>query len=238
MALGRTFQHSSRFTALTAAESIAIAILAHRTDHPFMRGVIGRGRPLDEAILEARTLMTELGIESHADIAAGDLPLGIARLVDVARAISGRPDLLLLDEPSSGLDERERDRLKVFLRRHVAERGTAFVLVEHDVEFVRSLCDRIVVLDFGHKIADGATPTVLSDPAVRAAYLGHDSVSEEVSATTIQVSLPGEIQSEHLETPRDAALELRGPAATVTDEDVTSWYALDGQSGPAPVGVV
>jgi ABC-type branched-subunit amino acid transport system ATPase component len=213
LGIGRTFQHSSRFTALTAAESIAIAILAHRTDHPFMRGVIGRGRPLDEAILEARALMTELGIESHADIAAGDLPLGIARLVDVARAISGRPDLLLLDEPSSGLDERERDRLKVFLRRHVAERGTAFVLVEHDVEFVRSLCDRIVVLDFGHKIADGATPTVLSDPAVRAAYLGHDSVSEEVSATTIQVSLPEEIQSEHLETPRDAALELRDVSA-------------------------
>jgi ABC-type branched-subunit amino acid transport system ATPase component len=213
LGIGRTFQHSSRFTALTAAESIAIAILAHRTDHPFMRGVLGRGRPLDEAMVEACTLMTELGIESHADVAAGDLPLGIARLVDVARAISGGPDLLLLDEPSSGLDERERDRLKVFLRRHVAERGTAFVLVEHDVEFVRSLCDRIVVLDFGHKIADSATPTVLSDPAVRAAYLGHDSVSEEVSATTIQVSLPEEIQSERLETPRDAALELRDVSA-------------------------
>ena len=101
--------------------------------------------------------MTELGIESHADVAAATYPSGIARLVDVARAICGNPDLLLLDEPSSGLDERERDRLKVFLRRHVADRGMAFVLVEHDVEFVRSLVDRIVVLDFGHKIADDAT---------------------------------------------------------------------------------
>jgi ABC-type branched-subunit amino acid transport system ATPase component len=211
--IGRTFQHSSRFTALTAAESIAIAILAHRTDHPFVRGVLGRGHPLDEAMIEARALMTELGIESHAEVAAGDLPLGIARLVDVARAISGGPDLLLLDEPSSGLDERERDRLKAFLRRHVAERGTAYVLVEHDVEFVQSLCDRIVVLDFGHKIADDATPRVLTDPAVRAAYLGHDSVSEEGSTTTVQVSLPEGIRPERQEAPKEAALELREVSA-------------------------
>lgn len=209
LGIGRTFQHSSRFTALTAAESIAVAILAHRTDHPFMRGVLGRGRPLDEAMTDARALMSELGIEAHADVAAGDLPLGIARLVDVARAISGAPDLLLLDEPSSGLDERERERLKAFLRRHVAERGTAFVLVEHDVEFVRSLVDRIVVLDFGHKIADDATATVLSDPVVRAAYLGQDSVAGEAEAGAIQVTMARATEAERVEAPREAALELR-----------------------------
>ncbi len=213
LGIGRTFQHSSRFTALTAAESIAIAILAHRTDHPFMRGVLGRGHPLDEAMTGARELMTELGIESHGDVAAGDLPLGIARLVDVARAISGNPDLLLLDEPSSGLDERERDRLKAFLRRHVADRGTAFVLVEHDVEFVRSLVDRIVVLDFGHKIADDATQVVLSDPVVRAAYLGQDSVVEEEGSAKIQVSMPTEAELDRVESPKEAALELRGISA-------------------------
>ncbi len=213
LGIGRTFQHSSRFTALTAAESIAIAILAHRTDHPFMRGVFGRGHPLDEAMDEARTLMTELGIESHADVAAGDLPLGIARLVDVARAISGNPDLLLLDEPSSGLDERERDRLKVFLRRHVSDREMAFVLVEHDVEFVRSLVDRIVVLDFGHKIADDATQVVLSDPAVRAAYLGQDSMVEEGAAAAIEVSMPTGDELDRLESPKEAALELRSISA-------------------------
>ncbi len=178
-----------------------------------MRGVVGRGHPLDEAMAEARTLMTELGIESHADVAAGDLPLGIARLVDVARAISGNPDLLLLDEPSSGLDERERDRLKAFLRRHVSDREMAFVLVEHDVEFVRSLVDRIVVLDFGHKIADDATQVVLSDPVVRAAYLGQDSVGEEGTPARIQVSMPTGVESEHPESPKEAALELRGISA-------------------------
>jgi branched-chain amino acid transport system ATP-binding protein len=209
LGVGRTFQHSSRFTALTAAESIAVAILAHRTDHPFVRGVLGRGRPLDDAMIDARALMSELGIETHADVAAGDLPLGIARLVDVARAISGGPDLLLLDEPSSGLDERERERLKSFLRRHVAERGTAFVLVEHDVEFVRSLVDRIVVLDFGHKIADDTTAVVLSDPAVRAAYLGQDSVAEEESAGAIEVSMAKGPDAAQFETPREATLELR-----------------------------
>jgi ABC-type branched-subunit amino acid transport system ATPase component len=176
-----------------------------------MRGVLGRGRPLDEAMTDARALMSELGIETHADVAAGDLPLGIARLVDVARAISGGPDLLLLDEPSSGLDERERERLKSFLRRHVAERGTAFVLVEHDVEFVRSLVDRIVVLDFGHKIADDTTAAVLSDPAVRAAYLGQDSVAEEESASAgaIQVSMAKGTDAARLEAPKETTLELR-----------------------------
>ncbi len=214
MGIGRTFQHSSRFTALTAAESIAIAILAHRTDHPFMRGVLGRGHPLEEATTEARALMTELGIESHAEVPAGDLPLGIARLVDVARAISGKPDLLLLDEPSSGLDDRERDRLKAFLRRHVSDRGMAFVLVEHDVEFVRSLVDRIVVLDFGHKIADDVTQVVLSDPVVRAAYLGQDSVVEDGSTdATVEVSMPTAEEFDRLESPKEAALELRGVSA-------------------------
>ena len=214
MGIGRTFQHSSRFTALTAAESIAIAILAHRTDHPFMRGVLGRGHPLEEATTEARALMTELGIESQAEVPAGDLPLGIARLVDVARAISGKPDLLLLDEPSSGLDDRERDRLKAFLRRHVSDRGMAFVLVEHDVEFVRSLVDRIVVLDFGHKIADDVTQVVLSDPVVRAAYLGQDSVVEDGSTdATVEVSMPTAEEFDRLESPKEAALELRGVSA-------------------------
>jgi ABC-type branched-subunit amino acid transport system ATPase component len=236
--VGRTFQHSSRFTALTAAESIAIAILAHRTDRPFVRGVLGRGRPLEEAMTGARALMTELGIESHADVAAGDLPLGIARLIDVARAISGGPDLLLLDEPSSGLDERERDRLREFISRHVAERGTAFVLVEHDVEFVRSLCDRIVVLDFGHKIADGSTADVLSDPAVRAAYLGQESgVSgvgvSGVGPTAVRVDLPERTEDTGHGAPGEMALELR---------DVSAGYgrslAIDGVTMRMPRGSV
>jgi ABC-type branched-subunit amino acid transport system ATPase component len=185
--IGRTFQHSSRFTALTAAESIAVAVLAHRTDHPFARGVVGRGRPLASAMRDARGLMDELGVGAHADLPAGELPLGIARLVDVARAICGDPDLLLLDEPSSGLDERERDHLKVFLRRHVGERGTAFILVEHDVEFVRDLCERIVVLDFGRKIADAPSSQALSDAAVRAAYLGEENPDEQPERTGIRV---------------------------------------------------
>jgi ABC-type branched-subunit amino acid transport system ATPase component len=141
---------------------------------------------------EARTLMEELDVGAHGDTPAGELPLGIARLVDVARAISGAPDLLLLDEPSSGLDERERDHLKGFLRRHVGERDTAFILVEHDVEFVRDLCERIVVLDFGRKIADAPSAKALSDAAVRAAYLGEENPEDRSEPTEIRVveSLP------------------------------------------------
>jgi len=186
--LGRTFQHSSRFSALTAAESVAVAILAHQDGHPFWNGLLGRGRVLEQAINEARRLLQELGVEAYADAAAGELPLGIARLVDVARAICGRPDLLLLDEPSSGLDEREREHLKHFLRSHVGERRIAFLLVEHDVEFVRALCDRIVVLDFGRKIADGPTAVVLSDPRVRAAYLGQQSTEDAIDEKALSLA--------------------------------------------------
>jgi branched-chain amino acid transport system ATP-binding protein len=103
---------------------------------------------------------------------AAKLPIGMARLVELGRAIVDPPQVLLLDEPSSGLGDAEQQRLSDALRRIQAHHECAVLLVEHDVGFVMSHCDRILVLNLGSKIADGTPPQIREDAAVRAAYLG------------------------------------------------------------------
>ncbi|HEX8804785.1 MAG TPA: ATP-binding cassette domain-containing protein, partial [Acidimicrobiales bacterium] len=102
---------------------------------------------------------------------AGSLPVGQARLVELARAVVDEPRLLLLDEPTSGLSRGEAHRFAAQIAR-LRGRGVAVVLVEHDVGFVMGQCDRVVVLDLGRVLAEGTPDEVRSDPAVRAAYLG------------------------------------------------------------------
>jgi branched-chain amino acid transport system ATP-binding protein len=102
---------------------------------------------------------------------AGSLPIGQARLVELARAVVDEPRVLLLDEPTSGLSPREADRFADHVDA-LRERDVAVVLVEHDMGFVMGRCDRVVVLDLGEVLADGTPDEVRADPAVRAAYLG------------------------------------------------------------------
>ena len=100
------------------------------------------------------------------------MSLGVGRLVEIGRALMTGPKLVLLDEPSSGLDRNETDALATKLRTVQQEQGIAILLVEHDVDFVRSLVERVFVLDFGTLIASGTTAEVFADDAVRRAYLG------------------------------------------------------------------
>jgi branched-chain amino acid transport system ATP-binding protein len=113
-----------------------------------------------------------LGIVDVADVPAEALSLGHGRVVELGRALMTEPRLLLLDEPSSGLDRTETAALATVLERIQVERGTAVLLVEHDLELVQRAVNRLYVLDFGELIAEGETIAVMSDAGVRKAYLG------------------------------------------------------------------
>jgi branched-chain amino acid transport system ATP-binding protein len=120
----------------------------------------------------ADEILERVGLRSVADRPVDAMPTGMARLVELGRAIVDPPQVLLLDEPSSGLGEAEQQRLSDALRRIQAQHACAVLLVEHDIAFVMAHCDRITVLNLGSKIADGTPPQIRENPSVRAAYLG------------------------------------------------------------------
>jgi len=122
-------------------------------------------------LAEAARQIARVGLADQVDRPAGSLPLGQQRIVEIARALCLDPRLLLLDEPAAGLREFEK-RMLVDLLNHLRAEGMTMLLVEHDMSFVMGLVDRIVVLDFGNKIAEGAPAAIKADPAVLAAYLG------------------------------------------------------------------
>jgi sulfate-transporting ATPase len=114
----------------------------------------------------------EFGLEGDLDRQVQDLPYARRRLLAIARAIASQPSVLLLDEPAAGLGDVETAELAHLVRRLADDWGFAVLLIEHDMNFVMSVCDRIVVLDFGRQIADGTPEEVRNDPVVVAAYLG------------------------------------------------------------------
>jgi branched-chain amino acid transport system ATP-binding protein len=182
--LARTFQHPELFQGLTVREHL---VLAHRVRHTPGR-ILGdlftfggfRRCPKDETV-RVNALVDDLQLGDIANRPAIGLPLGQARLLEIGRALAREPSVLLLDEASSGLDAQETADLVPVLRRLVDERGVSLLVVEHDVELVLSLCARVVVLDFGVRIADGTPEEIRGDAAVRAAYLGEetDDVAKE-----------------------------------------------------------
>jgi ABC-type branched-subunit amino acid transport system ATPase component len=117
-------------------------------------------------------LLDLVGLSAHRDVPAGDLPLGLQRSVELARALCAGPRLLLLDEPASGLDSAETAALADVLLTVREELGTTLLLVDHDVGFVTGIADYVYVLDFGQLIAQGEPAAVLADPVVERAYLG------------------------------------------------------------------
>jgi len=160
--LARTFQRLELFGVLTARGNVALA-----ADLACRRGRHDGRRP-DEV---AGALLDRVGLAGVADVRADQLPTGQARLVELARALASGPEVLLLDEPASGLDEAETAAFGQLLR-SLADEGMAVLLVEHDVPLVMAVCDVVHVLDVGRVLAAGTPAEVRADEAVHAAYLG------------------------------------------------------------------
>jgi len=174
LGIGRTFQRLELFTAMTPREHLLVTERVRRGGGHLWKDVLGLGLPSDDERSVVDELLALVGLADRADVPVETLSLGAGRLVELARALVGRPRLLMLDEPSSGLDDAETRELVGILDRVRTELGTAVVLVEHDLEMVASAVDRLVVLDFGRKIADGPIDDVLADAGVRRAYLGQE----------------------------------------------------------------
>ena len=170
--IGRTFQRIELFAESTVREHLLIAERVRRGDGRLWKDLLGLGRPKADEIARCDAVLELLGLADLADQPIERLSLGKGRLVEVGRALMTDPKVLLLDEPSSGLDRDETAVLAQTLRAVQAEQGFAILLVEHDVELVSSFTERCYVLDFGTMIAEGPTPEVLQDPAVRRSYLG------------------------------------------------------------------